>query len=76
MPSLLIHFPMSYLAHPDSESCDLRVYGKPSESRMCHVNEEAIGGHHVDKNLTCLLWLHDKFSDFSSISLIFAQWLA
>ena len=49
---------------------------KFSDSRMCPCNKGDMEGHHTDESITCLLWLHDDFADFSSISLIFSQWLA
>ena len=44
--------------------------------KYAHANEVAIEVHHVGERITCLLRLHDDFADFSSILLIFAQWLA
>ena len=41
-----------------------------------HVNEGAIEGHYTGERITCFLLLNDDFVDFSSISLISAQWLA
>ena len=67
---------MSYVAHSDSESCDLGVYKKLSGLESTHANEGAKEIHHIGERITCLLRLHDDFTDFSLISLIFTQWLA
>ena len=48
----------------------------PHSLESAHANEEIIEGHHADERIMCLLQLHGDFADFSSISLVSAQWLA
>ena len=48
----------------------------PHSLKSAHVNEGAIEEHHTSEMITCFMQLHDDFTDFSSISLISAQWLA
>ena len=41
---------------------------------LVHTSKGAMGGHHVDNKIACLLQLHDNSVDFFSISLILLNW--